>query len=33
MTAQVNGEPADFSKTLSDFNHVAFSAQVKGGNK
>jgi len=33
MTATVNGEPANMTDSVSDFAHVSFSAQVKGGNK
>ena len=33
MTATVNGEPASMTDSLSDFAHVSFAAQVKGGNK
>lgn len=30
-SATVNGEPADFSQVLEDFNYVCFSPAVKGG--
>jgi len=33
MTATVNGEPADLTQTLNDFDFVTFSKAVDGGCK